>query len=290
MPGLRGKTMTRNPAMNATLTMQLLTSSPLTTAEEATALLHILCDQYPEFSPFRWNFFEPVNRPFTQEARKAIVSEWNNPFLFRRADLELSGEVTQRSQRSARHASIAIDIANPPEDQERLLEFFYALCRQFKPVIAFVHPLGEAEHADASACGMSYVHRKRVFPPRLTTEKLQRGLPTLFWLTVLGPPYVKLLGEARVSEAPVVSLEYLDADSLALQLTPSWTDFVTQYPLSDAIREGIKHYLGTTLFAAEPAAGLRRVPDFRDVDSRIRATMRRSTILRKTQVKRRITH
>jgi hypothetical protein len=62
------------------------------------------------------------------------------------------------------------------------------------------------------------------------TKTLEQGLPTLYWITLFGPPYVKLFGRARLLQAPVFATRE-HPWGIEVQITDSpptaaaWADF-----------------------------------------------------------------
>lgn len=257
-----------------TLTLQLLTRAQLSEPAEIEAFFAVLCDEFPEFAPDLYNHFEPVSRAFTDAVRRKLAAGWESPFLWRCAHLEMYGAVNQRPPgRGSRHATIEMDFTQPPANEARVRDFFYSLARRFRPDLAFIHLLAPREEAMAVATGMSFKMGGRVYPPRLSTEKLKRGLPNLFWLTLLGPPYVKLFGRERLYDAPAENVDYLDDDLIALQLSPSWSDIGAHYAAVDGTRELCRRHLGEDAFAPDAPDAAPRLPDFSHLEPRGKTTV-----------------
>jgi hypothetical protein len=87
------------------------------------------------------------------------------------------------------------------------------------------------------------------------TVQISQGLPTLFWRTYLGRPYIDLIGRARLLESP--AHEVIDrGDLVVVTLSPEPPDETT-YPSFDDARQRVIDHLGRDLFW--PSAS--RVPD-----------------------------
>jgi hypothetical protein len=81
------------------------------------------------------------------------------------------------------------------------------------------------------------------------TRRLEKGLPTLYWRTLLGPSYVELFGRSTLVALPIHRVEAA-GESVWLQLTEetpseeSWSDF-------KAVRDLTISHLGRNAFAPD---------------------------------------
>jgi len=85
----------------------------------------------------------------------------------------------------------------------------------------------------------------------VATPSLRKGIPDLYWATVLGKPYVDLFGHERVISSPVFTTTSLRYGGVMLQLTESFND--GEQALRPR-REEIKRYLNPLAFRGSGVA------------------------------------
>ena len=76
--------------------------------------------------------------------------------------------------------------------------------------------------------------------------QIPHGLPTLFWRTYFGPPYIELIGRGRLLTAPVHDVT-TQRERIVLTLTPDLPADESWPAFSDVRRRVIEH-LGRDLF------------------------------------------
>ena len=91
----------------------------------------------------------------------------------------------------------------------------------------------------------------------ITTHELRHWLPDIFWGTVLGPPYVALLGKDRLLSAPVAVAEEIAPDMIYIQLTADFSDAVADPEGLMAKRQMFKDHVGVKAFYEESCGFVR---------------------------------
>ena len=89
------------------------------------------------------------------------------------------------------------------------------------------------------------------------------ALPTLFWITVFGPPYVEMFGKEKLFSAPAFRVEEVQKDQILIQLTERPEDVKRDLPRVLAVRDAVIDHIGRDAFF-DVEAGLNgdyRVPD-----------------------------
>ncbi len=138
---------------------------------------------------------------------------------------------------------------------------FFDLLSELVPLFesehACVHVWNRAERAHFDSEGLT---KDDVL--LLTHLKLRQALPTLHWLTALGPAYVDLFGRERVLTTPVHRSRELDTGAVLLQLTAGIRDPYDDFDAYAAARERAMDHLGRDAFRsrATPSCGY-RAPD-----------------------------
>ncbi len=173
------------------------------------------------------------------------------------------------------HSVVLISIAvNGPAEADQVRQLGLALADALEPDFGLVHVLSQAEADDARSVGrpdVATINRiSRSFSLSAGyTKQLAGGIPTLYWVTMFGRPYVDLLSTEVIARCVPRS----DARrwGMVAQLSdeaPSdgnWLDF-------SANREGAIRCLGADLFWP----GATRIPDQMARTSDSAATPQRS--------------
>ena len=156
-----------------------------------------------------------------------------------------------------RHASLTMSLQAP---HAGALDLADCLVRSMDPIFAMAHVLVDSER-DA------YEDPKRpdiAFRNLRTREavawwgfdaEIGHGLPTLYWRTYFGPPYIGLIGRRRLLESPVHAVRDL-GNLIELTLTDRPPSDATWMQWESVRQQAIEH-LGRDLFWPSP----RRVPE-----------------------------
>jgi hypothetical protein len=94
-----------------------------------------------------------------------------------------------------------------------------------------VHVLTAEEVSRGGQGGtITFEDRARTKPILIVTQReLERWIPNIYWVTMLGPSYAAHFGRNRISSSPAHEVEEVAADTFLLQLTPSIEDLRTDF-------------------------------------------------------------
>jgi hypothetical protein len=134
---------------------------------------------------------------------------------------------------------------------ERMVAFAEAACARYPVVYGHVHLMTETDRTRFGPDGGDEPY------PLLAADVIARGLPTLFWATVLGPGLVDRIGRERVLSTPAARVSEPATGTVVLQLTDHAETLVEDAAAFDAARQAAQRHLGEDLFyasASPPAA------------------------------------
>ncbi len=84
------------------------------------------------------------------------------------------------------------------------------------------------------------------------------ALPTLWWMTVFGKPYVEMFGEEKILSAPAFRVEKVRTGQFLVQLTQKPEDVGENFPKVQAVRDAVIDHLGHDAFF-DPEKGIDKV-------------------------------
>jgi hypothetical protein len=244
------------------LSLLLLTPDPLAAAADGRDLLELLARHTPGWLPDRWGHEEPLRHRWRDGA---VDDFWSGSDVFWTGGAD-GGVGKLRGPRAA-HSSLSLAAApgalDGPPGQAAVAALLRDLARRFGGDYGHLHLLVEAEDAPLASLGARGAGQGRPYL-FLTARELERWLPELYWAVVLGPPYVELVGAARLRSAPAAVVEELAPDRFYLQLTDRLADVRDRRDRFEAARAAVKAHLGADLFwqAARGAGGAYRAPRF----------------------------
>lgn len=233
--------------------VSILTPLPMTEVTDCHALLRALCAQ-KSLVPEYFDVVEPIREHFDCDRIEAVVEtvwKWQKgPFSFmwrRRRQPASWGELYVNSWGRPQHASVYLECKVGVDGD--VVQFLRNAAMTVKADLGFV----DASPPDCEGWRQSH----------LTTWSVAKGLPGVYWGTVLGKPYAELIGAERLSAAPVDRCERLGPDLFYLQLTAKLEDTYLQPDVVDTRRAALLDYLGKDLFATDGgSAGPPRAPSF----------------------------
>ena len=82
----------------------------------------------------------------------------------------------------------------------------------------------------------------------LLGNRLSSYVPDLYWLTVFGPPYVKLIGRERLLSLDAHRVMELPYGAISVQLSESPLDIRNNYEKVSALRAAIKQSIDNNIF------------------------------------------
>ena len=225
----------------------------------------------PGLLPTRAGITEPVRQAFDLADREAAAGTWDSlQWIARRAKPPLEAIVMPGTWR---HTFLEIRVRS---GNDRLVDDFVALILGLadatSPVFGVIHRLTSAEVADARL-----VRRPDLVTiNRLTgdttlgvgyTRQLEHGIPSLYWQTLLGRPYVDFFGAQRIRSAPASQVRETGW-GMILQLTESpptedsWPDF-------SALRDTVVDHLGRAAFWPDASMIPPEIKDYRGPDRQV---------------------
>lgn len=225
----------------------------------------------PWLLPTRAGITEPVRQPFDLADREAAAGTWDSlQWIARRAKPQLEAIVMPSTRV---HSTLSIRVRS---GNDRLLADFVALILALadatSPVFGVIHRLTSAEVADARL-----VRRPDLMViNRLTgdatlgigyTRQLEHGIPSLYWQTLLGRPYVELFGTQRILDAPASQVRHTGW-GMILQLTESApTD--ASWPEFRARRDAVADQLGRAAFWPDASLIPPEITDYRGLGNQV---------------------
>lgn len=232
------------------LQLDFFSPRPLNTPEEGRALLRLWLEVLPQLGPERFGSWEPVRKPFELEA---AVRSWGDPFLARRRKPRMDASVWMRAGPRRQHAlfklSTSTGVLGKLVRVSDLIDFVTRMSVELRAEFAFAHLLTQpdVETGFASDTVTSGPGRADYFYS-FFTHTLERYLPELYWITVLGPAYGRHFGPERLLSAPAYRVEALPHGAVLLQLSTSPLDFRDRFAEVDAVRRRVKEHLDENSF------------------------------------------
>lgn len=211
----------------------------------------------PGYLPETYNYYEPINLPCDLADIEGFLPEWQWGIFFRRRKVKPAFDASFFYKKPGPnfpvHASWSIDVhsdAMSPGPFVRLLE---QSAKSFKVDFACVTLFGALEGEHGRRRGTSgYTRRDR--PPtdfRISTQTLERGIPDLYWYTLLGKPYVEMFGMEHLLITPAAEVKQLSKDTVGIRLTNDVRDTEDRRDAFQAARLQAKQHLGLNAFMRE---------------------------------------
>ena len=216
--------------------------------------LKTLLEAAPEWSPEKYNCFEPVNRPFDPARLEDALDAWRLNFFWSRKQPTVHGSAWFGGKA---HSSIYIKVARRAFATETAVRLLRGLRAHFPVDVGYIHVQHEADSHDRDR----YRRHVEPFVLGLTTHNLREGLPDVPWAMFFGPPYVELFGPERLLNTPAAYVEKL-ADGIYVQLTPSVADVAAKRESYLAAQQATREHLDSNAFLSDTSPDRLRVPEF----------------------------
>lgn len=149
---------------------------------------------------------EPVRHVFNPDDLDDGFQFWMNQFWFaRRKSPRLSADVLTGG---FTHSYIGVDIERSGRATlDELQRLLLALAAVVRPDYGMLHALSAPEIAEARTSGRPDLMTINRISGKSSigagyAKQLAKGIPTLFWGNLFGPPYVDLIGRERLLAAP----------------------------------------------------------------------------------------
>jgi len=227
-------------------------------AEDFLDAVQTYCTHFPLMLPEQWGWWEPLDRSFDAGNLTDLIPEkgaCETVYWQRKRSPKMEGTFDVRwqsksTQVSSTHAKIGFTSELGKIDQTTLLGYLKTASEYSKADFAFVDVLAEQYRDFAIASGSAPYGERFMF----FTHLLRHWLPDVFWGTVFGPPYVRLLGKDRLLSAPAYLVEELGAETIYVQLTENLTDVVEDGNAIQSFRTAFKqHFRDDVFFVPEKA-------------------------------------
>ena len=227
-------------------------------AEDFLDAVQTYCHFFPEALPEKWGWWEPLNRTFNAEDLSDLVHAngvCETVYWKRRKMPKIEGSFGTRWRSKTpllhgTHATIRIASELKQIDQMTLVSYLKSASVRSKADFAFIDVLVDT-YKDFGVQSGSAPYRDGFL---FSTHLLRHWLPDVFWGTVFGPPYVRLLGKDRLLSAPAYLVEELGAETIYVQLTENLTDVVEDGNAIQSFRTAFKqHFRDDVFFVPEKA-------------------------------------
>ncbi|HEV2474607.1 MAG TPA: NTF2 fold immunity protein [Chthonomonadales bacterium] len=242
-----------------TLEVELLVPRRLTSRAEASEVLGLLENVYSGLRPEKYGHLEPIRTPFDREA---VLRAWPDVFFWRHRQPSVTGCLFPKLPNRANsylHAWITISVGLFKADVASVKRFLSAASGQLNAHFAFAHYLTEGDQALGRA--------NRTISDNgvcVSAHTILKSIPDLYWITVLGTPYVQIFGRDRLLSAPAYRVEELENGAFLLQLSEHPLDAEKDYEAVNRVRLALKQHLDCNVFfdLANPPDHIYNVPDF----------------------------
>jgi hypothetical protein len=232
----------------------VLSPAHIGSRDSGRLVLNTLLETAPEWSPEKYNDFEPVNRLFDPGRLEQALDVWRFNFLWRRKKPAVHGSAWFGGKI---HSSIYLQIAPRAFAIDAFFKLLRGLRRHFPLDLAYIHVEHESDCRDRDR----YRRHVEPFIIGLTTHRLREGLPDLPWATLFGPPYVELFGRERLLTTPAAYVQEL-AGGVYVQLTNSVADVSVRRESYLAAQTAARLHLNSGAFLGDTAPNQLRVPEF----------------------------
>jgi hypothetical protein len=242
--------------MPQNLTTDLITLEPFATPEAGGRLLELVKDHAPAAMPGPWGHHEPFTHRWEtgaeQEAfaRDRVPGEFNVHFESQTrgaAHMGVYSPLGPRESRGLVHLVADDEVVEPLA----VVGLVKAAAHPFGVDYGHVHLLTEADARRRPRPDRGYVGWSDTageYTLMVIEQRLRSNLLELWWGTVFGPEYTRLLGTEPFETAPAYLVERLGDETFWVQLTEDARDNVVFPEQVEEARRKVKAHLGKDLF------------------------------------------
>ncbi|GLZ23168.1 hypothetical protein [Burkholderia plantarii] len=236
----------------APVSVNILSPLTLRGSTEFLDAVQTFTDLLPRLTPERWGWWEPLEREFDAEHLDRLVPEkglCETVYWQRKKQPKAEGAFSVRwSSKSSRvhdtHSNISLTAELRQVEQEAIVGYLKNASMRSAADFALVDTLAGSYRDFAIESGSApYGERFMV-----VTHLLRHWLPDVFWGTVFGPPYVRLLGKERLLSAPAYIVEELAPEMVYVQLSERIVDVVEDNAGLRTRRELFKEHFDSNVF------------------------------------------
>lgn len=240
--------------------IDILSPRTLKSKEEGKQILHLLTNSAWKVAPDYYGNYEPIRNRFEPSQAEETLRLWRFPFLWKRKRPRIEGsvwmDIVERRERRT-HGAMSVSTESTSLDEKAMVAFVQDAAKLLAADFAFTHLLTppDVEKWRFSETVFPLDLEKRTkFHLGVSTFKLQKYLPDLYWGTIFGAPYVRLFGRNRILSAPAYRVCELSQEMIYVQLSESLSDLRTHYEDVEAVRRKVKQHLDSNAFF-DPSKG-----------------------------------
>jgi hypothetical protein len=243
--------------------IEIQTPLLLNTRHEHETILDLWASHIPEYLPDRYGNSEPIDRIFDLSKREEILTHFRWPFLAVKEKPKLDTSIWMRSPKKHLHSSWKLSFTFGEINVNRLISFLRAAAKQLAADFCCLTLFTDSEidfgRRNRTAWNLDKKATRFFFA--IHSQFLQQCLPDVYWLTIFGPPYVKLFGEEKILSAPASQTEVIGQKMVLMQLTPRLEDVRNTATFRD-LKSRVKAHLGADTFYQPGQVGEARHPQF----------------------------
>ncbi|PKA06455.1 hypothetical protein [Leptospira harrisiae] len=149
------------------------------------------------------------------------------------------------------YGSIDIVCKSKTIDKEivSLKNFIIKSSKEFHAEFGYLHPIyNEKEFESFVAADINLYSNFQNPSLYISSFKIKKCIPNLFWFTIFGPTYVNFFGKAKIETIPCYKISKLSNKLYAIQLTKDILDLKNNFQEFDEIRNKAKKHLGLNAF------------------------------------------
>jgi hypothetical protein len=244
--------------------VEILTPLPMTNRDDGERILGLLERHLPSCLPDKVGNWEPIDRVFELDRKDAMLDLWQWPFLAIKKKPRMNAGFFMRKGKMLQHASWGLDFAYGDVDIDEISGFLREAARLLEADFACLTLLTQPEIEIGRRNGTVLpLDKKRTrFNFLVTSQVIQKCIPDVYWITIFGAPYVKMFGKGKLLSTPAHEVEALNANTIAIQLTPSLEDMRSDPSGFAELRAKLKAFLGEAAFFDPERTGDCERPEF----------------------------
>lgn len=236
------------------ITIRTLLSTSVADRESGRLFLQLMLSQAPQYSPEKYNYYEPLNHVFDPDNIDEALACWRDDFLWRRSKPAVAGSAWFGFRNV--HDSVSLKVGLKAFDKQAVMRLLASLATTFGIDLAYVHVATDEDVADLDH------YRRQLMPlaQGVTTHDLRDGIPDMPWAILFGAPYVELFGRDRMMQTPAHQVEPVGG-GIYVQLTSDPADAAKNRDAYLAAQRAAKQHLNSNAFRELTTTSC-RVPEF----------------------------
>lgn len=250
--------------------LQLLSDQRIDDPAVGAQIMGTMLMVVPEFRPIRYGQIEPDAGRWTDDILERFESVWSGSSL----GLSFGGAEGTRGHMASIagnhiHSIVRLNAPGAGPDDDRALRFLTTLADRVGADFGLIHRFDHAEAHRATSNGTMTGAGRGEPLFIVTSHKLQRGIPDIYWATLFGRRYVDMFGRERLRTAPAAKVKLFPGGYALLQASLHSRDVVAPGSSFAAVRERIIEHLGRDAFYDPRRPDARTItPAFDDTISR----------------------